>query len=134
MAMGRGVESSLTAVHVLDSIRLFLPPPLIFLSASSLLSSMSSQPGAPVSPPPSDAANSANAGGVRRHHTISASSRLARPHSKIALSELDDPQAEQLWNDDEVVDQDWVGGIGAVGEKSSLHRQASLPTRYHRGA
>ena len=94
---------------------------------------MSSQPGAPVSPPPSDAANSANAGGVRRHHTISASSRLARPNSKIALGELNDPQAEQSWNDDEVVDQDWVGGIGAVGEKSSLHRQASLPTRYHRG-
>ncbi|KAM5532344.1 hypothetical protein V8D89_014023 [Ganoderma adspersum] len=67
-----------------------------------------------------------------QHHTISASSRTARPTSKIALGELDDPQAEQLWNDDEPVDQDWVGGIGAVGEKSSLHRQASLPTRYHR--
>jgi hypothetical protein len=23
-----------------------------------------------------------------------------------------------------------VGSLGAVGEKSSLHRQASLPTRY----
>ncbi|KAH9852680.1 YT521-B-like domain-containing protein [Lenzites betulinus] len=85
--------------------------------------------GNPVSPPPV-AANSA--GGVRRHHTISASSRTARPTSKIALDNLDDPQAEQPWNDDELVDQDWVGGIGAVGEKSSLHRQASLPTRYHR--
>jgi hypothetical protein len=31
------------------------------------------------------------------------------------------------------VDHDWVGGVGAVGEKTSLHRQASLPTRYHRG-
>ncbi|KAI0647416.1 hypothetical protein C8Q79DRAFT_626181 [Trametes meyenii] len=93
---------------------------------------MSSQSGNPISPPP-DPANSANAGGVRRHHTISASSRTARPNSKIALDNVDNPQAEQLWNDDELVDQDWVGGIGAVGEKSSLHRQASLPTRYHRG-
>ncbi|KAI0636618.1 YTH-domain-containing protein [Trametes polyzona] len=92
---------------------------------------MSSQSGNPISPPPVPA-NSANAGGVRRHHTISASSRTARPTSKIALDNLDDPQAEQLWNEDEPVDQDWVGGIGAVGEKSSLHRQASLPTRYHR--
>ncbi|EIW60254.1 YTH-domain-containing protein [Trametes versicolor FP-101664 SS1] len=91
---------------------------------------MSSQSGNPISPP-LDAAG-ASAGGVRRHHTISASSRAARPTSKIALDNLDDPQAEQLWNDDELVDQDWVGGIGAVGEKSSLHRQASLPTRYHR--
>ena len=92
---------------------------------------MSSQSGNPISPPPVAGSN-ANAGGVRRHHTISASSRTARPTSKIAVGELDDPQAEQLWNDDEPVDQDWVGGIGAVGEKSSLHRQASLPTRYHR--
>ncbi|KAI9065389.1 YTH-domain-containing protein [Trametes sanguinea] len=92
---------------------------------------MSSQSGNPISPPPVPA-NSANTGGVRRHHTISASSRTARPTSKIALGDLDDPQTEQIWNDDEVVDQDWVGGIGAVGEKSSLHRQASLPTRYHR--
>ncbi|KAI0822750.1 YT521-B-like domain-containing protein [Trametes gibbosa] len=92
---------------------------------------MSSQSGNPISSPPVSA-SSANAGGVRRHHTISASSRTARPTSKIALDNLDDPQAEQLWNDDELVDQDWVGGIGAVGEKSSLHRQASLPTRYHR--
>ncbi|KAI0362506.1 YTH-domain-containing protein [Trametes cingulata] len=93
---------------------------------------MSSQSGNPISPPPNPA-NTSNTGGVRRHHTISASSRAARPTSKIALDDnIDDPQAEQLWNDDELVDQDWVGGIGAVGEKSSLHRQASLPTRYHR--
>ncbi|KAL4248873.1 hypothetical protein ABKN59_004014 [Abortiporus biennis] len=92
---------------------------------------MSSQQGHSVSPPPVPA-SSANSG-VRRHHTISASSRGARPTSKIAVSELEDPtQNEQIWNDDELVDQDWVGGIGAVGEKSSLHRQASLPTRYHR--
>ena len=93
---------------------------------------MSSQSGAPVSPTDDNAANASTGGGVRRHHTISASSRLARPNSKI-VADLDDSQAEQPWNDDEVVGQDWVGGIGAVGEKSSLHRQASLPTRYHRG-
>ena len=43
-------------------------------------------------------------------------------------------QQQQVWNDDEVVDNDWVGGLGAVGDKNSgLHRQASLPTRYNRG-
>ncbi|KAI0075259.1 YTH-domain-containing protein [Panus rudis PR-1116 ss-1] len=92
---------------------------------------MSSQHGQSISPPPAQAA-SGNTGGVRRHHTISASSRNARPTSKIGVSELDDQQQEQIWGHDDVVDQDWVGGIGAVGEKSSLHRQASLPTRYHR--
>ncbi|OBZ65778.1 hypothetical protein A0H81_14333 [Grifola frondosa] len=66
--------------------------------------------------PSPGAASSANTGGVRRHHTISASSRT-RPTSKIAISELDDAQADQLWTDDsEDVDQNW----------------ASLPTRYHR--
>lgn len=69
---------------------------------------------------------------MRRHHTITAASRSTRPTSKIAISELEDPQGEQIWAEDEPVDHDWVGGIGAVGEKSSLHRQASLPTRYHR--
>ncbi|EMD38199.1 hypothetical protein CERSUDRAFT_64463 [Gelatoporia subvermispora B] len=91
---------------------------------------MSSQSGHPNPPPV--AASAANSGGVRRHHTISASSRTTRPTSKIQVSELDDPQAQaEIW-DDEPVDQDWVGGLGVVGEKSSLHRQASLPTRYHR--
>ncbi|KAF7337924.1 YTH domain-containing protein [Mycena venus] len=66
-----------------------------------------------------------NASGVRRHHTISASSRTARA---AAISE----ETAQDWNEDEVVGEDWVGGVGAVGEKSSLHRQSSLPTRYHR--
>ena len=87
-----------------------------------------SQHGHSISPPPPVQASGTT--GVRRHHTISASSRNSRPTSKI---DVEDPQNEQLWTDDEVVDQDWVGGIGAVGEKSSLHRQASLPTRYHRG-
>lgn len=48
-------------------------------------------------------------------------------------SEVD--QQQQIWNDDEVVDQEWVGGVGAVGEKNAgLHRQSSLPTRYNKGA
>ena len=105
----------------------FLVPSYLFQSFIT----MSSQPGHSISPPPNPAA-SANSG-VRRHHTISSSSRNARPASKIAINEVEDSQTDQAWNDDEVVDQDWVGGIGAVGEKSSLHRQASLPTRYHRG-
>jgi hypothetical protein len=69
--------------------------------------------------------------GVRRHHTISAASRTARASAKEPISE--ESQNPELWNDDEVVGEDWVGGVGAVGEKSSLHRQASLPTKYHRG-
>ena len=81
----------------------------------------------PVSPPP--VPSSPPAGTVRRHHTISASSRAAHAGSRL-LSE----ETQQAWNDDEVVDQEWVGGVGAVGEKSSsLHRQSSLPTRYNRG-
>lgn len=81
-------------------------------------------PPVPASPPSS--------GGVRRHHTISASSRTARAGARDPISE--ESQNQELWNEDEVVGEDWVGGVGAVGEKSSsLHRQSSLPTRYHRG-
>ena len=92
---------------------------------------MSSQAGQSVSPPPVGA-SSANSG-VRRHHTITAASRGSRPTSKVQVSEQDETEQEEIWGQDEVVDQDWRGGIGAVGEKSSLHRQASLPTKYHRG-
>jgi hypothetical protein len=79
-----------------------------------------------------------NTGGVRRHHTITAASRSARAS---ALSEEEQQQRQQQqqqqqqqqsWHEDEVVDQGWVGGVGAVGEKSGLHRQASLPTKYNR--
>ncbi|KAK1234387.1 hypothetical protein PQX77_002425 [Marasmius sp. AFHP31] len=79
---------------------------------------------------PSEPESAPNAGGVRRHHTITAASRSARSGARDAISE--ESQNQELWNDDEVVDEDWVGGVGAVGEKSSLHRQSSLPTRYHR--
>jgi YTH domain-containing family protein len=91
---------------------------------------MSGQQEHPASPPPGVVGNAST---VRRHHTISASSRTARPASKIQVSDIDDREHEQDWGQDDVVDQEWRGGIGAVGEKSSLHRQASLPTKYHRG-
>lgn len=83
-----------------------------------------SPPPVPVSPPST---------GVRRHHTISAASRTARAGARATISEESQVQDQQLWNDDEPVDQDWVGGVGAVGEKTSLHRQSSLPTNSKRG-
>ncbi|KXN93392.1 YTH domain family protein 2 [Leucoagaricus sp. SymC.cos] len=83
----------------------------------------------PIPPVPSSPPSS---GGVRRHHTITAASRSARNAAKESISE-ETPDQSSIWNDDGPVDQDWVGGIGAVGEKTSLHRQASLPTRYNRG-
>lgn len=68
-----------------------------------------------------------SSGGIRRHHTISSSSRVSRTGSKL----IDDEQPVWNGNEDEVVDNDWVGGIGPVGDKStSLHRQTSLPTRH----
>ncbi|OAX39370.1 YTH-domain-containing protein [Rhizopogon vinicolor AM-OR11-026] len=85
----------------------------------------------PISPPPVPA-SPPSSGGVRRHHTISASSRTARAGARATISEETQAQEQQLWNDDEPVDEDWVGGVGAVGEKTSLHRQHSLPTKYNR--
>ncbi|KAG0694326.1 YT521-B-like domain-containing protein [Suillus ampliporus] len=82
----------------------------------------------PPPPPPPPVPVSPPSTGVRRHHTISASSRKARAGSRAPISE--ETQEQQLWNDDEPVDEDWVGGVGAVGEKTSLHRQSSLPTKY----
>lgn len=89
---------------------------------------MSSQGTHQISPPPVPASPPLT-GGVRRHHTISASSRTARAGARATICE--ETQEQQLWNDDEPVDEDWVGGVGAVGEKTvSLHRQSSLPTKY----
>lgn len=82
-----------------------------------------------ISPPPIPASPPST--GVRRHHTISAASRTARAGARATISE--ESQDQQLWNDDEPVDEDWVGGVGAVGEKTSLHRQSSLPTNSKRG-
>ncbi|PBK93187.1 YTH-domain-containing protein [Armillaria gallica] len=83
-------------------------------------------PPVPADPP----ASTANSGGVRRHHTITAASRSTRSAARETISE--ESQNPDLWNEDEYVGEEWVGGVGAVGEKSSLHRQSSLPTRYHR--
>lgn len=81
----------------------------------------------PISTPPPGVSPPAS-GIVRRHHTITAASRISRAGSRVISEE----EEQQAWShEDEVVDNDWVGGIGAVGEKSAaLHRQASLPTRY----
>lgn len=90
---------------------------------------MSSSPLPPVPPEPATPQGST----VRRHHTITAPSRTARAQAKDIIAEAGEETAP--WNDDEPVDHDWVGGVGAVGEKTtSLHRQSSLPTRYHRGS
>ncbi|KAF7986524.1 hypothetical protein HWV62_26228 [Athelia sp. TMB] len=86
----------------------------------------SQQSGNRISPPPVPASPPSQTG-VRRHHTITASSRRVSGRSTAAVEE-----DQEAWNNDEVVDQDWVGGVGVVGEKSSLNRQRSLPTRYHR--
>lgn len=84
----------------------------------------------PIPPVPSSPPSS---GGVRRHHTITIASRSARNAAKESISE-ETPDQASIWTDDGPVDQDWVGNIGVVGEKTSLHRQASLPTRYNRGS
>ena len=66
--------------------------------------------------------------GIKRHHTISTGPRIPRTDPRLT----NDGQASWNGGGDEAVDPDWVGGVGAVGEKSSLHRQASLPTRHPR--
>lgn len=83
---------------------------------------------------PVSSSESPTTGAVRRHHTISTHGRPQRASAKDIISEETQEQQQAIWNDDEVVGDDWVGGVGAVGEKTSLHRQASLPTRYHRGS
>ncbi|EAU88768.2 high-glucose-regulated protein 8 [Coprinopsis cinerea okayama7 len=69
-------------------------------------------------------------GSVRRHHTITAASRTARAQARDIISE-ETANDQGLGNDDGPVEDDWVTNVGAVGEKTSLHRQSSLPTRYH---
>lgn len=67
------------------------------------------------------------AASVRRHHTISSVRRGHRAQPRIPISEVE--------NEDEVVGNDWVGGVGVVGEGKGLHRQSSLPSKYNnRGA
>ncbi|KAH9066482.1 YTH-domain-containing protein [Lactarius vividus] len=92
---------------------------------------MSAPPPHPISPPPGHVATEPQSTSVRRHHTITATSRTARAANRAAISE--ESQEQQTWNDEKVVDQEWVGSVGAVGEKGgSLHRQNSLPARYNR--
>ncbi|KAH9966818.1 YT521-B-like domain-containing protein [Russula dissimulans] len=87
---------------------------------------MSGPPPHPISPPPGAVESAA----VRRHHTITGPSRSARTAARVPISE--ESQEQQTWDDPEVVDPERVRPVGAVGEKSSLHRQASLPARYNR--
>ncbi|KZV96184.1 YTH-domain-containing protein [Exidia glandulosa HHB12029] len=71
---------------------------------------------------------------VRRHHTVSSSSgRPPRASSRMPISE--EQTAWQHGDEDELVpddDEDWPVGAGTIGDKSNLHRQASLPARYNR--
>ena len=91
---------------------------------------MSAPPPHPISPPPG--VNETQSTSVRRHHTITAASRTARTANRAPISE--ESQEQQTLNDEEVVDQEWVRSVGAVGEKGgSLHRQNSLPARYNKG-
>ena len=84
----------------------------------------------PVSPPPGPVGEHPST--VRRHHTITATSRSARAAARAPISE--ESQEQQTWDDEELVDPERVRSVGAVGEKGgSLHRQASLPSRYNRG-
>jgi hypothetical protein len=88
-----------------------------------------SAPPHPISPPPGTEIQSTT---VRRHHTITAASRTPRTATRPPISE--ESQEQQNLNDEEVVDQEWVRSVGAVGEKGgSLHRQNSLPARYNKG-
>lgn len=84
-----------------------------------------SQP--PISPPPIPHSPDPTTGStVRRSHTISSSSR--RTNSRTT----DHSEADE-WNEHDTVGEDWVGGVGTIGENnSSLHRQASLPSKYNR--
>lgn len=93
---------------------------------------MSAPPPHNISPPPGIVGSEQQATGVRRHHTITAASRSARASARVPISE--ESQDQQTWDDEEVVDPERVRLVGAVGEKGgSLHRQASLPSRYNRG-
>ncbi|KAF8517600.1 YTH-domain-containing protein [Hysterangium stoloniferum] len=87
-----------------------------------------SPPPVPPSPPP----NASGAGGVRRYHTISTHGRSGRGASRVPISE-ENGESTVAQEDEYVVPSgEWVApGVGAVGEKNtSLHRQASLPTKY----
>jgi hypothetical protein len=81
----------------------------------------------PISPPPiPHSPDPAVGGSVRRSHTISSSSR------RTSSRTTDHSEADE-WNEHDTVGENWVGVVGTIGEKnSSLHRQASLPSKYNR--
>ncbi|KAJ1309172.1 hypothetical protein OPQ81_004843 [Rhizoctonia solani] len=64
---------------------------------------------------------------VRRVHTISSSMRGRRP----PVSE----EYHEYYDEDDRADESWNIAPGAIGDGKGalLHRQASLPTKYHRG-
>ncbi|KAG8691417.1 hypothetical protein FRC11_004181 [Ceratobasidium sp. 423] len=64
---------------------------------------------------------------VRRVHTISSSMRGRRP----PVSE----EYHEYYDEDDRADESWNAAPGAIGDGKGalLHRQASLPTKYHRG-
>ena len=68
---------------------------------------------------------------VRRVHTISSSSRAVRAAHRAPISEED----QEFFDEDDRAEEPWNAGLGAVGDAKGalLHRQASLPTKYHRG-
>ncbi|KAB5596246.1 YTH domain family protein 1 [Ceratobasidium theobromae] len=68
---------------------------------------------------------------VRRVHTISSSSRAVRAAQRGPISE----EVQEYYDEDDRADEPWNSGLGAIGDGKGahLHRQASLPTKYHRG-
>ncbi|KAF9520057.1 hypothetical protein BS47DRAFT_922535 [Hydnum rufescens UP504] len=90
-------------------------------------------PSSPLSPSPPPIPPSHSPTTIRRHHTISSSSRSIRASHRGVISE-----ESHDWDDDEYVPtpDEWNSNnpAGAVGETPNkpLHRQASLPTGYSR--
>lgn len=68
---------------------------------------------------------------VRRVHTISSSSRAVRAAHRAPISE----ETQEYYDEDDRAEEPWNAGPGAIGDGKGalLHRQASLPTKYHRG-
>lgn len=105
-----------------------------FRERTSMSSPKPTQPAVPTSPsvPPSPP-QTASGSGVRRYHTISTHGRSARNASRTMISE-ESGDLSSTGLEDEYLhpEEEWVAPVGAVGEKNaSLHRQTSLPTKYH---
>lgn len=91
----------------------------------------------PAVPPPSTVPPSppqtASGSGVRRYHTISAHGRSARGPSRTTISEESGDVPAGVEDEYLNPEEEWIApSAGAIGDKNaSLHRQASLPTKYH---